>query len=151
MLCTGIFFSGLLKWSSTYDTTSGPLVPLLPFPVIYIQMTFLSGCLHHSPSIIYIIQLELEEYKLKKTFKNTNTDLNMMPTLHESVLKHSLFLENKGVCNNFILAKMQQIEMQSKPRSDSASKTSADVKRRGNIFQGSWNCHKGRKSSLLFP
>lgn len=79
------------------------------------------------------------------------SDLNMMLTLHESVLKHSLFLENKCVCNNFILAKMQQIEMQSKPRSDSPSKTSADVKRRGKFFQSSWNCHKGRKSFLLFP
>lgn len=42
------FFSGLWKCSPTYDTTSASLVPLPSFPLICIQMTFLSGQLHRS-------------------------------------------------------------------------------------------------------
>lgn len=108
-----------------------------PFPVIYIQMTFLSGCLHHSPTIIYIIQLELEQYKWEKTFRNTIrapcwlflTQTWCRPYM--KVLKHSFFLENMFVIISY---QLKCRKLRHNPNLDQIQLQKHDGKRRGEHF-----------------
>lgn len=96
-------FGALGAFSVAYGNVLPPIiVHLVPwyhrappphFPLICIQMTFLSGCLHRSSvmkaaALIYIIQLKFEEYKWRKTSGTLYehhmviSDSNASPTSH---------------------------------------------------------------------